>query len=58
MISHETLKAWSGISLVERTRLFHRMYPDARIKVSALRKLYLENQIKLRKLILIKSMPP
>ena len=35
------LEAWSGKTLKERTVLFHRRFPDKRIAVTSLRRLYL-----------------
>ena len=40
LTSKETLAAWATRSLVERTILFHRAYPEKFIKVWKLRKVY------------------
>ena len=42
----------------ERTVMFHRQFPDKRIAVTSLRRLYLKNKIKRKKLRQEKVMPP
>ena len=40
LTSHDTLVAWMPYSLLARTRLFHRQYPDKRISLRRLRAVY------------------
>ena len=56
LTSKETLTAWATKSLVQRTVLFHRSYPDKFIKVWRLREVYRQNGIK-NKSILVRKMP-
>ena len=37
---------WTGYTLKERTKYFHRQFLDKRIAVTTLRRLYLKNKIK------------
>ena len=41
LTDERVLEAWSGKTLKERTVLFHRRFPDKRIAVTSLRRLYL-----------------
>ena len=56
LTSKETLTAWATKSLIQRTVLFHRSYPDKFIKVWRLREVYRQNGIK-NKSILVRKMP-
>lgn len=56
LTSQETLIAWATKSLLERTILFHRSYPDKFIKVWRLREVYKQNGIKNKK-IFVNKMP-
>ena len=42
----------------ERVKLFHRQYPDKRIAITSLRRLYLKHKIKRKKVVQDKVMPP
>ena len=57
LTSYSTLEKWAGFSLKWRTRLFHRHFPDKRIAVTTLRKLYLKNDIRRKKVRQEKHMP-
>ena len=46
--SEETLKAWSGYSLKDRCRLFHRKFPEMKLSNYYIRQLYRETSIKKR----------
>jgi transposase len=53
----ETLTKWAGFSLKERAQLFHRAYPSKQIAVTTLRRLYLKNGVKIKKVRQEKVMP-
>ena len=46
LTSPETLKIWAGFPLKERSKLFHRKFPNKRIAVTSLRRLYSTHRIK------------
>jgi hypothetical protein len=52
-----TLEEWAGETLKRRTILFHRNFPDKRIAVTSLRRLYLKNEVKRKKVRQEKYMP-
>ena len=58
LLDQRTLERWSGLTMKERTVMFHRQFPDKRIAVTSLRRLYLKNKIKRKKLRQEKVMPP
>ena len=49
-MSPETLRQWAGRSLEERCKLFHRRFPELRISLYSLRKIYRLHHIKKKKL--------
>ena len=49
LLHQRTLEQWSGLTLLERTVRFHRIYTDKRIAVTSLRRLYLKHGIKRKK---------
>jgi len=51
------LEKWAGETLLKRTILFHRQFPDKRIAVTSLRRLYLRHDIKRKKVRQEKYMP-
>ena len=51
-----TLEEWSGIPMKQRTVLFHRRFPDKRIAVTTLRRLYLRHGIRRKRVRLEKTM--
>ena len=53
-----TLKQWAGLTLQERTVLFHRRFPDKRISTTSLRRLYLRNGVRRKKVRQVKVRPP
>ena len=57
LLNQRTLEQWSGLTLKERTVMFHRQFPNRRIAVTSLRRLYLKNRIKRKKLRQEKVMP-
>lgn len=57
LIATETLKRWAGLTLKERTILFEQRYPDKRLAVTSLRRFYLTNGIKIKKVRQEKIMP-
>ena len=56
--SPKTLELWSGKTLKERSILFHRKFPNKKIAVTSLRKFYLKNKIKRKKVRQQKYLPP
>ena len=54
MISTRTLYKWAAKSLKERVSLFKRRYPDTKMNVYRLRKLYKEQNIKNKRIKLTK----
>ena len=53
----ETLRVWAGRSMKERAILFHRKFPNKRIAVTSLRRLYLRKGIK-RKVVRQEKIKP
>ncbi len=51
-----TLEQWSGLTMKQRTVLFHRRFTDKRIAVTSLRRLYLRHGIRCKKIRLEKTM--
>jgi len=51
-----TLEQWSGMTMKQRTILFHRQFTDKRIAVTSLRRLYLRHGIRCKKIRLEKTM--
>jgi len=56
LTSMHTLEQWAGLTMKQRTVLFHRQFPDKRIAVTSLRRLYLRHQIRRKKVRLEKTM--
>ena len=57
LISPITLERWAGLTMQKRTVYFHRQFTDKRIAVTSLRRLYLRNGIKCKKVRQEKVMP-
>lgn len=57
MCSERVLEKWSGKTLKERTVLFHRQFPDKRIAITSLRRLYLRFKIKRKRVRQEKVIP-
>jgi transposase len=51
-----TLEQWAGLTMKQRTVLFHRRFTDKRIAVTSLRRLYLRHGIRCKKVRLAKTM--
>jgi len=56
LTSMHTLEQWSGLTMKQRTVLFHRQFPNKRIAVTSLRRLYLHHGIRRKKVRLEKVM--
>ncbi len=56
LTSMQTLEQWSGLTMKQRTVLFHRRFTDKRIAVTSLRRLYLRHGIRRKKVRLEKVM--
>ena len=56
LTSLHTLEQWSGLTMKQRTVLFHRRFTDKRIAVTSLRRLYLSHGIRCKKVRLEKTM--
>ena len=50
LLSQRTLEMYSGLTMKQRTIRFHRVYTNKRIAVTTLRRLYLKNGIKRKKI--------
>ena len=57
LLSQRTLEMYSGLTMKQRTIRFHRVYTDKRIAVTTLRRLYLKNGIKRKKIRQEKPIP-
>ena len=49
LLNHRTLELWAGLTMKERALRFHRKFTDKRVSVTSLRRLYLKNGIKRKK---------
>ena len=56
LTSLHTLEQWSGLTMKQRTILFHRRFTDKRIAITTLRRLYLKSGIRCKKVRLEKTM--
>jgi len=56
LTSMHTLEQWSGLTMKQRTVLFHRKFTDKRIAVTSLRRLYLRHGIRCKKVRMVKTM--
>ena len=57
LTSMHTLERWAGLTMQKRTVYFHRKFTDKRIAVTSLRRLYLRNGIRCKKVRQEKVMP-
>jgi hypothetical protein len=57
LIDRETLRSWAGYTLAERTALFERRFHSKRLAVTTLRRVYLTNGVKRKKVRQEKVMP-
>ena len=58
LLSEDTLKKWAGFTMKERITLFHRRFMNKKIAVTSLRRLYLNNKVKRKKVRQHKGVPP
>ena len=58
LIGERTLERWAGRTLQERAALFTAAFPDKKIAVTTLRRLYLKHGIKRKRVVLAKVVPP
>ena len=56
LTSLHTLEQWSGLTMKQRTILFHRRFTEKRIAVTSLRRLYLRHGIRCKKVRFEKTM--
>ena len=56
LTSMHTLEQWAGLTMRQRAVLFHRRFPDKRIAVTTLRRLYLRHGIRRKKVRQEKTM--
>lgn len=45
LVKQETLKEWAHLSLSQRCKMFHRVFPEIKISASTLHRLYLRHRI-------------
>ena len=57
LLSPITLERWAGLTMKKRTVYFHRKFTNKRIAVTTLRRLYLRNGIRCKKVRQEKVMP-
>ena len=57
LLSPRTLELWCGKTMRERVVLFHRQFPNKRIAPTSLRRFYLKNAVRRKKVRQEKSMP-
>ena len=55
LTSQDTLRLWSGLTLKERAKSFHRTYTDRWTYPVAISKVYRDHGIKLKKVRILKS---
>jgi len=58
LLSERVLEQWAGKTMKERTVLFHRIFPDKRIAVTSLRRLYLKHKVRRKRVRHVKVLPP
>ena len=57
LLNPRILERWAGLTMKQRTIMFHRQFTDKRIAVTSLRRLYLRNGIRCKKVRQEKVMP-
>ena len=57
LLCPRTLELWAGLTLKERSKMFHRKFPHKRIVATSLRRLYLKNKIKRKQVRQEKKLP-
>ena len=58
LLSEETMTEWAGRTMKERVVLFHRRFPNKRISLTALYRLYKANGVKRKAVKVNKTTPP
>ena len=48
LCSHHTLREWAHLSLIQRARMFHRIYPDIKVSASLIQKTYKRHGIRFK----------
>jgi hypothetical protein len=57
LLSEEILRKWAGLTMQERVVLFHRQFMNKKIAITSLRRLYLKNRVKRKKVRQHKGVP-
>ena len=57
LLNPRILERWAGLTMKQRTIMFHRQFTDKRIAVTSLRRLYLKNGVRSKKVRQEKVMP-
>ena len=57
LLNPRILERWAGFTMKQRTIMFHRQFTDKRIAVTSLRRLYLKNGVRSKKVRQEKVMP-
>mgnify|MGYP003300168754 FL=1 len=57
LLSSHTLEQWAGLTMKQRQVRFHRWFPDKRIAITSLRRLYIRNGVKRKKVRQEKYLP-
>ena len=58
LLNERVLEQWAGKTMKERTVLFHRRFPDKRIAVTSLRRLYVKHKVRRKRVRHEKVLPP
>ena len=57
LTSHKTLELWSGMTIAERCKFFHRKFSNKKIAPTSLRRFYQKHKIKRKKVRQDKFLP-
>ena len=57
LLNPRTLEQWAGLTMKQRSVLFHRQFTNKRVAVTSLRRLYLSHGIRRKKVRMEKVMP-
>ena len=52
------MRTWAGLTLKQRSVLFHRKFPEAKITPNILQRLYAKHQIRRKVVRMVKVAPP
>ena len=58
LTSQATLRTWAGLTLKQRSILFHRKFPDMKITQNILQRLYAKHHIRRKVVRMVKVAPP